>query len=250
MTTAAPEGALAVDSTQGDYEAQEPPGWARRAVEGTPVMSTEPRSGARKGGSLITALARASNAEDVVQVIMERGGAATGGELPGAAAQLVRSIARNASAAVEESAPATLRQDRRTERGGTVSPRAMKSVRRQVLRSRSRKTQHSSSAAKGSPTSQGLGANNVMKLADKLLKLIHLAESNRRSEAQAQVRMAEDTAQARAEGGVGGSDPESTESESMNIQTLQQEVLESVLSAIELLQERREGDPDGRHEWW
>jgi hypothetical protein len=89
-----------------------------------------------------------------------------------------------------------------------------------------------------------------MKLADKLLKLIHLAESNRRSEAQAQVRMAEDTAQARAEGGVGGSDPESTESESMNIQTLQQEVLESVLSAIELLQERREGDPDGRHEWW
>jgi hypothetical protein len=87
-----------------------------------------------------------------------------------------------------------------------------------------------------------------MKLAGKLMKLIHLAEAERRvSDAQAQVRMAEDTASARAEGGLGEMSQQS-ETE-VNIKALQQDVLDAVLRELELVQARRE-DPDGRNIWW
>jgi hypothetical protein len=79
--------------------------------------------------------------------------------------------------------------------------------------------------------------------------LIQLAENERRrGDAQSQVRMAEDTAAARAEGGA-GSDSSSDEKDQVNINALQQEVLEGVLGELERLQSRRE-DPDGRSKWW
>ncbi len=233
-------------------EAQTPQ-WARRAVEGTPVAAApevRPRKGARVGGSLLTALARATNPEDVVQVILERSTSGISSELPGPAAQLVRRIARGADAVGEAQTlqPRRQREARLTERGGTA--RSARSVRTSVLQPRRSRSVGSAPAQSTVRSGQGVGASNVMKLANKLMKLIHLAESQRKTEARSQVRMAEDTAQARAEGGLGASTSKTNESETMNIQTLQQEVLESVLSAIELLQQRREGDPDGRNEWW
>ncbi len=247
----APE-AIGLDSPEYGFDEPEAPGWARRAVEGTPVSALSqlrPQSRARVGGSLLSALARATNAEDVVQVILERSTAGVSGELPAPAAQLVRRISRAADAENTTNVQPRQRDDRRAERGQRVPVRGVASVRRNVLRPQ--RVSFSSGPAESTARSgQGVGASNVMKLANKLMSLIHLAENQRKSDAQSQVRMAEDTAQARAEGGLGASQPKDVESETMNIQTLQQEVLESVLSAIELLQERREGDPDGRNEWW
>jgi hypothetical protein len=92
-----------------------------------------------------------------------------------------------------------------------------------------------------------MGANQVMKLAGKLMNLIHLAESERRmGEAQAHVRMAEDTDSARAEGSMDAAGEESQAP--IDITTLKKTVLDSVMREIELLQARRE-DPDG-NQWW
>jgi len=231
----------------------EAPGWARRAVEGTPVAAAPQirrRSRARVGGSLLTALARAANPEDVIQVILERSTSGASAELPGPAAQLVRRIAQSAAVDSSEPLQPRYRQDHRGERGGRVQRRGTRSVRQNVLRPPRSNFISGPAAQSTAKSGQGVGASNVMKLANKLMKLIHLAENERRADARSQVRMAEDTAQARAEGGLGAAQTKSAESETMNIQTLQQEVLESVLSAIELLQQRREGDPDGRNEWW
>ena len=89
-----------------------------------------------------------------------------------------------------------------------------------------------------------MGASGLTKLAGKLMKLIHLAESERRlADAQKQVRMAEESAEARADGGAGQSGGESVE-KVMNIKALRQDVISAVLQELELMKSRRE-DPDG-----
>ena len=86
-----------------------------------------------------------------------------------------------------------------------------------------------------------------MKLAGKLMNLIHLAENQRKlSEAQGHVRMAEDTASAIAEGS-GAADGGGAKAVDMG--ALQEAVLSSVMREIELIQARRD-DPDGRNPWW
>jgi hypothetical protein len=104
------------------------------------------------------------------------------------------------------------------------------------------------SAKSTATSSQGIGAGKVTKLASKLMDLIHLAESERRvADAQSQVRMAEDTVEARAEG------TPSSEKEigagKINFKVLQRDVLEAVLRELEMTKLRRE-DPDGGHIWW
>jgi hypothetical protein len=86
-----------------------------------------------------------------------------------------------------------------------------------------------------------------MKLADKLMGLIHLAESQRRSEAQSQVRMAESEPgdSTGAASPVGGTD----KSPAVNIQALQREVLGAVLRDLELIEKRRVGGSDGQFGW-
>ena len=88
-----------------------------------------------------------------------------------------------------------------------------------------------------------------MKLANKLMNLIHLAESEkRRGDAQREVRMAEDSADARAEGG-GAETDQSGVGESLNIKQLQRDVLTFVMRELEMSRTRRE-DPDGSSIWW
>ncbi len=138
----------------------------------------------------------------------------------------------------------------RARRGDTVPAQSTRTVRRDVLHPvRTLKASPSGSGARAASKGKGGGSSQVMKLAGKLMKLIHLAESERRvREAQAQVRLAEDSAEARREGGAGmGGAPQ--QEQEMNINALQQEVLEHVLRELEMLQARGE-DPDGRNNWW
>jgi hypothetical protein len=223
------------------------PGWAERMAR-PEAAPPEPAVGGRlrTSGGLINALARAGRAEDVVRVILERGDAAESlsGELPGEAGRLVRRIAGAAASDAEPTA-STLVQGR----GESPTATTVRNVRRDVLTPVRTYGGGRAAGRASAKSSQGVGSSNAMKLASRLMKLIHLAESERRMrDAQAQVRMAEDTAEARAEGGAGASGRAGKE-EQVDIKALQQEVLEAVLSELERLQSRRE-DPDGRSKWW
>jgi hypothetical protein len=89
-----------------------------------------------------------------------------------------------------------------------------------------------------------------MKLAQKLMNLIHLAETDRKTEdARNQVRMAEATSEARSGGSasMAAGQNKNLSGENVNIAALQREVLEAVLQALELNHHRRQEDTDV---WW
>jgi hypothetical protein len=226
------------------------PGWARRASEEPAGLQArgeraEPGEGLRRSGGLLTALARATRPEDIVRVIVQESAQMRSiiGELPGPAARLVERI----SAATVNADEGSRSLVGAADRGATVPSSRTRTVRRDVLtpvRVHGGKSRTGTSAS-----SQGVGSSNVMKLSSKLMKLIHLAEADRRrDEARKHVRMAEDSASARAEGGQSAGLGEAGES-NVNLKALQQEVLDAVMRALELIQARRE-DPDGRSIWW
>ena len=83
----------------------------------------------------------------------------------------------------------------------------------------------------------------------RLQDLIHLAEDqNRRAEAQSQVRMAEDTAQARAEAQA-TSESRSPAAHKVDVDALGREVLDIVTKEMELRRARRMEDSD-ESPWW
>jgi hypothetical protein len=103
----------------------------------------------------------------------------------------------------------------------------------------------------GARRSTGIGDDRVMKLARKLESLVHLAEGiGDRDAARRQVRMAEDSAAAKAEGqgGIGATEA-GNRGRQLDIEALGREVLEMVNRELETRRERRQEDPDG-HVWW
>lgn len=225
------------------------PGWARRATEGTsvavrpevPDVFLRPRLRTSAGG-LLPALARAADPEEVVRVILERSGEAGDlSMLPVAAQRLFHRVSDEA-----HQVAAAARGERGPRRTSTVSPRMAETVRTEVLQP----VQVLRPGARSSAvTQQGVGSSKVMKLANKLMKLIHLAESQGRGDAHKHVRMAEDSAAARAEGGADGQGgAESGDDRRMNIKVLQRDVLQAVLRELEDMRWRRE-EPNGPSIW-
>jgi hypothetical protein len=222
------------------------PSWARRAVTGTSAENRGEDPASQRDGqddwsptSLMGALVRAERAEDLVQVILERGRevASLREALPKEAIQMVETISGLGADDV-----ALLRSRARVIRPGQL-PGTSGSSRTRASRSRKGSPElNQLSAAKA-----GVGANKITKLADKLMNLIHLAE-HARTEARSSVRMAEDSNEARAEGGarVPGM---SVEDGDMNLDALYKSVLDSTMEYFEELDSRRE-DPDGRNKWW
>jgi hypothetical protein len=223
------------------------PGWAKRATSPSPMFRDIPkaflRPRLRTGGGLLTALARAGDAEDVVRVILER--SADLGEahaLAPAAQRLLHCVADEAGQVAAAARGET------TVRSAT--PLASSNV--TLIRPSPQSTTTPPSARLGTrssaTTTQGVGASKVMKLANKLMKLIHLAESDGRSDAHKQVRMADTPSDARSEGGAGSNSGEEFDEKTMNIKALRQDVLDAVLRALEDMRWRRE-DPDGPSIW-
>jgi hypothetical protein len=95
------------------------------------------------------------------------------------------------------------------------------------------------------------GEDKLSKLVRRLQDLIHLAEDqNRLAAARSEVRMAEDSAQARAEGQAGpGSAVENTAVQKQDIEALGREVLDAVAKELELRRARRMEDADDSV-WW
>ena len=92
--------------------------------------------------------------------------------------------------------------------------------------------------------------NKVTQLAKRLQELIAMAESQNRSGARQQVRMAEDSTPRRQRGNLrphqqtrGGMRPQI-------LTTLTRQVTEQVTHELQVRRERRQEDPDGRSIWW
>jgi hypothetical protein len=185
-------------------------------------------------GGVLGALARATTAEQVVNVILDRADAmqSLSQELPAPAMRVVeRIVAMRADQGDAGPDTTTVTTTRRRSRRAASRPSP-------VFIGRSL-----SSAS----SSNGVGASKVAGLAGKLMNLIHLAENDRRREARAEVRMADDSASARSEGqggpsGGGGDDQ-------VSIQLLKREVLARVLKELETLKHL---SPEGHNVsiWW
>ena len=209
----------------------------------------------RKDTGLFTALARTSSAEEVVRVILERGDSMAGlrEELGAPAAAMVERIVRMRNSVVDTDGvlqPAHLAQGTRPdpmESGDVPSSPADGGSLPRVSRSARSVRAMPSSFLTSSRSSEGLGASNVMKLAGKLQRLIHLAEDERRlRDAQAQVRMSEEKP---GEGALAHGPNATPNDKTPDIGSLQRDVLHAVMHEIEWHKKRRQEDPDGPDRW-
>lgn len=182
----------------------------------------------------MSALARAERPDEIVKVIIDRRSEIRGvrGEVPQEAVRLMERIGSFTGAEAEA-----------LQSGSRVL-----AAPEQNMLGTSRSHKGGGDLTQLSAGTNGLGATRVMKLADKLMGLIHLAENSRQKDAQDQVRMAQDSLEARAEGGAKFPGM-SVEDHDMNIEQLQKSVLDSVMEHFEELDSRRE-EPDGRNKWW
>lgn len=212
------------------------PVWARRA-SGRPLIKGTP-------DGLVSALSRATSEEEVVRVLVEEGrDVVTASTLPKPVTEVIKQIRTEATAQVRDAQAQVEREQAqagapRTERAASrrASARVIRSM--NTLRGGARK-------------SAGVGPDQVSRLAKKLQGLIHLAEGvGDRDAARRQVRMAEDSAAARAEGQGGDSTrPDTGLQDQVDIDALSREVLEAVSRELELRRERRQEDSDGSF-WW
>jgi hypothetical protein len=222
------------------------PAWAARS-DGAPRV--------RSPGGLFEALARATSAEEIVRVIYARSEGVRETPLAREAPvvqvieqirQEVRQEVRREQAATESVTRATRVNAPQTTtiRGNYVQPvQSTTRVNRGGVRG---------VGATARAVSAGGGDDRVTKLVKKLQGLIHLAEAEGRlADARSQVRMAEDSASAKAEGqGPVGSSKEGPEkSQKQDIDALGREVLEVVTRELEFRRSRRTEDHDESN-WW
>ena len=234
-----------LEATLADVSAAQPqpdsPSWAARS-DGTPQV--------RSAQGLFQSLARATTAEQVVRVIAARAGTMTGPvpltdpmrtvveqirqELRGPGVAAEGTPLRVRAAATPEAA--VLRPSRSPSSGSVASTA--------VTRSGSPRPVRSSAVVRGASG----GDDRVNKLVKRLTDLIHLAETERRlEEARSQVRMADDSAEARAEGS-GPVGPGAGGGAKLDMEAFSREVLDVVSRELELRRERRTEDGDGS-EW-
>ncbi len=225
-------------------------GWVDRA-EGSTRLGTV--------SGLLQALARASSNEDVVRVIAARGelsSQAAALPLDAPAVQLIQAIraevndqARVATEPVSVPVPETRASRLRAPEATALGSSALGSTQSTT---RSRSVRSSAVRAAESTARRAAGAEDrLSKLVRRLQDLIHLAEDqNRLAEARGQVRLAEDSAEARAEGQAHaqGAGP-NADAESHDIEALGREVLDAVSKELELRRSRRMEDGD-ESPWW
>ena len=217
------------------------PVWAQRSTGRPRITGAD---------DLVQQLATASAPEDIVQVLMDSGDAArrATSSLPQPVIQVIQQIKTEAVRAEGE-----VRREEHQERAAlsTETVRARAS-RREGARSTTRVARGMTGLnPRGSASAASAPAmNKVTQLAKRLQELIAMAESQNRSGARQQVRMAEDSNAAKAEGQSAPTSAETGRDASADIDTLTREVIEQVTRELEMRRERRQEDPDGRSIWW
>jgi hypothetical protein len=233
------------DATVGRVESgaihRDMPIWAQRST-GRPRI--------KSGDDLVQQLAQAKAPEDVVQVLMDQGNASRSAtsSLPQPVIQVIQQIKTEAGRAEQE----VVREQRIQSDTPSTETVRRRANRREGVRSTTRvargMTGLNPRGNTGGQSSQAM--NRVTQLAKRLQELIAMAESQNRSGARQQVRMAEDSGAAKAEGQVAPTSAESGRDSSADIDTLAREVTEQVTRELEMRRERRQEDPDGRSIWW
>lgn len=233
---AADLGAVAGAGTQG-------PVWSQRSERGGLVSPRESRVGERSSlraeSSVVNAIARAEAPEDLVRIIsdarmtqeqLKR-------ELPGPAYKLVQRVQQMHTVAKQDRRTDASRPGERRRRGDPAASGAGASFSPTFI----------PVATSGVSREADSGASRVTQLANKLLRLIHLAEVDERvREAQQEVRMSDSKP---GESGAGSVSSVSDE-QSPNINALKRDVFEAVLRKLEQLGDRSVEDPNGHTMWW
>ena len=210
-------------------ESQQAPSWTERAVGGSRI---------RASSELIRYLVQASDPEEVIRLIVDRGQELSReSALAAPVVEVIKQIQGEANKMDE--APSEVRTG--SERGtGRFSGESRPS--RAVRRVQGFRPLRGSRASR----QNGVGEDRIMKLAGKLRSLIHLAEDqNRRDEARKHARLSADEA---PEVRPAGPTASGTEPSGADVQALIQEVVTAVGREMELRRERRQED---NHEpWW
>ncbi|MGB0640604.1 MAG: hypothetical protein ACPGTU_14795, partial [Myxococcota bacterium] len=210
------------------------PIWAHRST-GMPRI--------RGAEDLVTELARASAPSDVVEILMNKsdGMAKATSALPQPVIQVIQQLKTEATRTENELERERSEESTRERVRGRGGVRSTTRVARGMTGLSPRGSSSKSASA---------GMDKVSKLAQRLQELIAMAESQNRSGARREVRMAEDSAAAKSEGQSAAGAPESGRDVSVDIETLAREVTEQVTRELEMRRERRQEDPDGRSIWW
>ena len=231
----------------GSGGAADAPTWNARA-DGAPRV--------RSVHGLFESLAKATTAEQVVRVLFQRvdglaaAPASVSAPIQAVISEIRQEVSRAPTAAATDNATLPTRPSRldapAAEPLRTGGSRPSSSTR--VSRSASRPV------ASRTRSVGAVSEDRIMKLVKKLQGLIHLAEAEHRlAEAQRQVRMAEDSQEARSEGGQGtrgaGQAGGSQDGSRMDIEQLGREVLDVVSRELEFRRERRMEDSD-ESIWW
>ncbi len=236
------------------------------ATGGAPSGTEAPTWNARADGAprvhsvhgLFESLAKATTAEQVVRVLFARadGLLATPSEVSAPIQQVISEIRQEVS---RTPAPAASDEATLPTRPPKVAAPRAEPLRPQAGGSRPTSTTRVARGASRPVASRtrtiGAGSEDrIMKLVKKLQGLIHLAEAEHRlAEAQRQVRMAEDSHEARGEGGQGtrggGQAGGNQDGSKMDIEQLGREVLDVVSRELEYRRERRMEDHD-ESIWW
>ena len=215
------------------------PTWAKRA-SGKPQVkaSTE----------FLVALARASSAEDVAEVILQNAGRSQDAILPKTAMTAIDQIRREAHRSLTDMA--TVQQE-------MVEQSTVRSGRDRTRRRVSRTASALSDGLTGlrpistaSPSSSGAaaGTDKVNKLTKQLESLVSMAESNRRDEAREGVRMAEESHDAITEGQAASKGEE--RDYAVDIEALRQEVMRAFEQEMSIRSLRSFENPNNTDPWW
>jgi hypothetical protein len=219
------------------------PGWAQRASGRSRITGSD---------DFLRRLAQAGEVSEVVRVIFERSGdsAPAMRHMSSPVLQVIEQIRAEAHRAA---APEVVSQSTVTATASGGGPR--KAMRRGGPQPRMQQLARGMTglrAVASAPSSEGVGEDKVSRLARRLRDLIHLAEvKNRRDDARQGVRMAEDSATARAEGQSSPTQSEGGDNmEQVDIDSLSREVQEKVQREQDLQRERRIDGGDSGDFWW
>ena len=219
------------------------PIWAQRSAGGLRNVGN---------GDLLTQLASASAPEDVVSVLMSGSDTVRRGTsgLSQPVIQVIQQIRTEAARADQAAAQEQQTQQARTSWPNQTPP--ARSRRSEGVRSTTRVARGMTGLKPGgsSAGASSQAMNKVTKLAKRLQDLIALADGQNRSGARQQVRMAEDSGAARAEGHSAQGPSAQGRDSTADIGSLAREVTEQVTRELEMRRERRQEDPDGRSIWW
>ncbi len=184
---------------------------------------------------VILALARAGSPERAAEIAVSHADQlAKAQDLPGPLAEVVQQIGEQLRQAAKASASETPR----------AAVTSTGSSRSSAPRQRAQRQLDKVVGASGSASVVSLASQRLIR---RLQNLVHIAEVDRRQlEAQRQVRMAEDSGQARAQGAAGPGGGDAGDAPPVDLDALRREVLSVVSSIRESRTVRRLEDPDVR----